>query len=42
MKIVIKKLFGKFNTELELDKKLNILVGGKWCLENQIFLEYVI
>lgn len=27
MKIVIKKLFGKFNTELELDKKLNILVG---------------
>lgn len=27
MKIVIKKLFGKFNTELEIDKKLNILVG---------------
>lgn len=27
MKIVINKLFGKFNTEIEIDKNLNILVG---------------
>lgn len=27
MKIVINKLFGKFNTKIKIDKKLNILVG---------------